>query len=218
MATELLPAIGASGSWTLKPPYDTQLISGLAYTCKAIRKLSEVVATGIDAKAEYYDANGIDPSVYDANVAADISIVTLTSSSGNWLFVPTPYLSGWPTGDAVPYVVLGMIVNLGALPNTLDPTFLIEKVSNVITSNLGNVPDIEFVALSEVTNKTWDVHEGLEAARQNNITDDNTDYIRRVNAEAALATAQATIQALQQFIIDAGLVPPSPAPTPPTGP
>ena len=206
MAAELLPAVGASGQWKLKPPFDTQLIAGLAYTCKAIRKLSEVVATGIDAKAEYYDKNSIDAAVYDQHVLADISIVTLISSSGNWLFVPGPYLDGWPSSDVIPYVVMGLIANLGAIPNTLDPSFLKEKVRNAIKAALGHDPEIDFVTLSEVTNKTFADHEALENLRQTMITDSNTDYIKRLNAEAALVKAQAQIVALQQFIIDSGLV------------
>lgn len=207
--SELLPAIGASGNWKLKAPYDAQYIAGLAYSCRAINKLSAVVTLGLDAKAEYYDKNGLSQEIYDDHVAKDISILTLVSSAGNYIFVPAPYVDGWPTNDAVPYVVMGMLINLGALPNTIDPTFLKTKVENVILANLGHQPEIEFVTLSEVTNKSWDDHTSLENARQSALEDSSTDYVRRVNAEEELLQARAQIQALQQYIIDQGNLPPS---------
>lgn len=207
---ELLPAIGASGNWKLKTPYDTQYVSGLAYTCRAINKLSAVVALGIDAKAEYYDKYEIPEAVYNDHVQKDISIVTLVSSAGNFLFVPSTYIEGKPTNDAVPYVVMGMLITLGAIPNTFDPTFLKTKVENVIKANLGHDPEIEFVALSEVTNKAWDDHTALENTRISALEDSSTDYVRRVKAEEELVQARAQIQALQQYIIDQGNLPPTP--------
>lgn len=210
MTTEILPNIGASGTWSLKPPFNDKLVANLAYSCKAIRKLSEVVATGMDAKAEFYDKYDLGDDTYNLDVKNDISIITLVSSEGNWLFVPSSYLNGWPSSDTVPYAVVGMLLNLGALPNTIDPSFLSEKVSNVVQANLGHTPEIKFATLSETTNKTWSDHESLEQARQTLISDSNTDYVRRVKAEADLAAAQAHIQALEQYIVDNGMVAPNP--------
>lgn len=205
MANELLPAIDASGKWKLKAPFDTQLATDVAYTCKEIRKLSAVVAAGFDAKAEWYDYNEIPEATYNQHVADDISVITLVSSTGAWLNVPSPYLDGWPSADVVPYVVIGMIADLGPLPNTIDPGFLTTKVKNLIKDTLGHEPDIQYVALSEVTNKAFADHEALETLRQTNITDSNTDYARRLKAEDELVKAKAEIAALQQFILDSGV-------------
>lgn len=209
MATELLPGIGVSGDWTLKTPLDTKYTAGLTYTCKAIRKISEMVANGVDVLNLVYIPNGLDQAAYDDNVKNDYSVVTLQSTSGALLLVPSPYLGGWPSADSVPYVVMGMVINLGAIPNTIDPTFLTDKVEPVIKAALGLDPEIHYVTLSETANKTWDDHVANENARTAAITDENSDYIKRVNAEAALTDAQAQIAALQQVIIDAGLTIPS---------
>ncbi|BAS04852.1 hypothetical protein [Ralstonia phage RSF1] len=206
---ELLPSIGASGDWTLKPPFDTKYTAGLAYSCRAINKISSLVATGVDVFNTFYVPNDLTVDKYNADVAADLSMVTLQSSSGQVLILPSTYLSGWPSADSVPYVVMGMVINLGAIPNTLDPTFLTPKVAAVIKAALGHDPDIQYATLSETTNKTWDDHTALENLRLANITDDNSDYIKRLNAESDLAAAQAQIAALQQFIIQSGLTVPS---------
>jgi hypothetical protein len=202
MANELLPTIGSSGLWKVKAPFDTQLIASLSYTCKAVRKLAEFVATGADVFADHYEPNNIPQSVYQQHVNADISLVTLMSSTGNWLVVPTPYLDGWPSNDIVPYVILGMVVTLGAIPNTIDPGFLEPVVKNAIAASLGHVPEIQFVALSGVTNKVYSDHEALENLRKSNIKNDNSDYVRRLKAETDLVAARAQIAALQKFIID----------------
>lgn len=209
MASELLPSIGASGDWTLKSPFDSKYTAGLAYSCRAINKISSMVATGIDVLNTLFIPNGLAEADYDAAVAADLSMVTLQSSSGQLIILPSTYLAGWPSADSVPYVVMGMVINLGAIPNTIDPTFLTEKVEPVIKNALGLDPEIHYVTLSETSNKTWDDHTAQENARQANITDDNSDYIKRLNAEAALTAAQAQIAALQQVIIDAGLTIPT---------
>uniref|UniRef100_A0AAU7PFK9 Uncharacterized protein n=1 Tax=Burkholderia phage vB_BgluM-SURPRISE13 TaxID=3159457 RepID=A0AAU7PFK9_9VIRU len=209
MASELLPGIGASGDWSLKTPLDSKYTAGLAYTCKAIRKISEMVANGIDVLNMVYIPNGLDQTAYDSDVQNDYSIITLQSAAGALLLVPSSYLAGWPSGDSVPYVVMGMIINLGPIPNTIDPTFLTDKVAPVIKAALGLDPEIQYATLSETTNKTYDDHVAQEATRTAAITDENSDYVKRLNAEADLTAAQAQIAALQQFIIDAGLAVPT---------
>lgn len=205
MANELLPSIGMSGQWKLKAPLDTKIVAKLAYTCKEVRKLGAIIAAGIDAFEEFYVPNDIPREVYDQHIADDISIITIVSSTGAWLNVPTPYLDGWPNANVIPYVVVGLVAEIGAIPNTLDPTFLIEKVRNTIKGSLGHEPNITLVALSEVENMPFEDHEAMETLRKSNITDDNTDYSRRIKAEDDLAKARAEIAALQKFIIDSGI-------------
>lgn len=204
MAT-LLPALGASGKWKLKAPFDTQLQGDLAYRCESIRYLSEVVASGFDAFNEIYVPNGISQATYDGHVADGIAIITLVSTTGSPLIIPSPYLDGWPSSNVVPYAVIGAVVTLGALPNTLDPSFLTPKIVNAIKAALGHVPEVQYVALSEVTNVEFSQHQNLENLRQANIVDDNSDYVRRLKAEADLIKANDTIAKLQQFIIDSGI-------------
>jgi hypothetical protein len=203
--------MGVSGDWTLKAPLDTKITPNLAYTCKSLRKISEMVANGIDVLNLVYIPNGLTQDDYNDGVANDWSVVTLQAASGLMVLVPSPWLAGWPSADSVPYVVMGMIINLGAIPNTIDPTFLTDKVEPVIKAALGLDPEIHYATLSETATKTWDDHVAQENARTAAITDENSDYIKRVNAEADLAAAQAQIAALQQVIIDAGLtIPTSP--------
>jgi hypothetical protein len=202
MANELLPTIGSSGLWKVKAPFDTQLIAGLSYTCNEVRKLGTFIASGADVFAEHYEPRGLSHDVYQQHVNADISMITLVSSSGSYLILPAPYIDGWPSNDIVPYVLLGMVVTLGALPNTIDPGFLEPVVKNAVKAALGHEPEIQFVALSAVTNKVYTEHEALENLRKSNIKNDNTDYVRRLKAEADLVAARAQIAALQKFIVD----------------
>lgn len=205
MARAILPALGSSGLWKLKAPFDTKIIASVAYSCQAISLISALVASGLDVFEEYYVSNGLTQAAYDADVLDGSSIITLVSTTGVSLQVPSTYIDGWPSSDVVPYVVMGAIVVLGALPNTLDPEFLAPKLKNVVKNSLGNDATVEFVVMSEVTNKMFSDHTALENARKANISDDNSDYVRRLKAEADLVAAKATIAALQQFIIDSGV-------------
>lgn len=207
---ELLPAVGASGQWKLKEPFAAKYIPDLTYSCRAVRKLSEAVAVGEEVFERYYAPENIPVEVYEQHVKDDISLITLLSSTGNFIFVPMPYVDGWPSGDVVPYVVLGMAIELGAIPNTIDPTFLTPKVENVIRAALGHKPTITYVALSPVKNVDYTEHVQLETLRTTNITDENTDYVRARIAEENLAEAKILIKQLQDYIVSSGLIPPTP--------
>lgn len=205
MASTILPALGSSGAWKLKAPFDTKIIASVAYSCESISSLSALVADGVDVFQAYYVANGLDQATYNQHVLDGISFITLVSETGVAISVPAPYLDGWPSSDVIPYVVVGAVVQLGALPNTIDPAFLTPLIQNVVKNALGTDVTVEYVAMSDVTNKTYSDHQALENARQANIADDNNDYTRRLKAEAALIDAKATIAALQKFIIDSGI-------------
>lgn len=204
MAT-ILPALGASGIWKLKAPFDTSLLLNVSYTCQSIRFLSEAVASGIDVFEEIYVPKSIDRTVYDTHVTEGISLIVLVSDVGDTYIIPSPYIDGWPSSDVVPYVVMGAVIVLGAIPNTLDPSFLTPILQNTVKSYLGFNSEVEYVTMSDVTSIRFSEHEALEAARKLNITDDNSDYARRLKAESDLMTARETIQKLQQFIIDSGI-------------
>jgi len=200
MANEILPSIGAKGAWNLKAPYNSLLIADLEYECKAIRKLSELLTTGVDVFTLYYDNVGVNKTVFDDHVKNDYSIISMVSTSGKWLFIPSPFINGWPDSNVVPYVVMGLLANLGPIPNTLNPTFLIDKVKNVIQANIGLTPTVQFITLSEPKNKSWLDHDSLETLRLSNITDTSTDYVRRLKAEDDLEKALLKINQLETWI------------------
>lgn len=203
--SSILPAIGSSGFWKLKAPFDNTLNSSVAYSCRAITLLSQAVSDGVEVFEDIYVPLNISQAVYDEHVAAGISLVTLSSTVGEIAIIPSPYIDGWPSNDVVPYVVMAAVVVLGAIPNTLDPTYLTPILQNAVKAALGNTPDVEYVTVSDVTNKLYSDHEAMENARQANIEDDNSDYVRRLIAEEHLVKARGEIAALQKFIIDSGI-------------
>lgn len=194
----LLPSVGATGSWKLKAPFDEKVDPELSYRCDAVRRISEMVAMGTDVKTIHYFANGLTEAEYKADVQADVAIITLSTSSGDWAYVPSSYVLGWPSTDGVPYAVVGMAVVLGALPNTIDPTMLTEKVKEVIKANLGMEPEITYATVSEVAIKSQEQHENLETARLANISEDKTNY--QLLQETLLENER--LRSLNQSLID----------------
>jgi hypothetical protein len=77
MGTSLVPQIGAAGIYTLLSPFDTMLVSGVNYTCKAVRTIDDLLAAGVDPYAAYYNPTGtpIDKATYTADVAAGVQII-----------------------------------------------------------------------------------------------------------------------------------------------
>lgn len=206
----IFPTPGALGAWNLKPPFDTKLKVGLAYLCKEVRLITEMVAQGVNVREQFYAANGLSNTFYEEDLKDGAAIVTLTTSSGDRVFVPSPYILGWPSADGVPYAVVAMAIVLGALPNTVDPTFLTNKVSEVIHSNLGLMPEISYATVSEVTVKSQEQHNAAESGRLSNISENKTNFQLLEEANARIAALVSENQALANYIAEH--IPPPPGP------
>lgn len=63
------------------------------------------------------------------------------------------------------YTVVGMVIDLGALPNTLDLETLKLNAKDLVLKNLGVDADVEFVSLSQSALVSHDDHDRIEAAR-----------------------------------------------------
>lgn len=196
----MIPTLGASGAWTLKVPFDAQIVADRAYTCQAIRYISEMVAKGEEVKNQYYIRYGLTDAEYKQDADANVAIVTLISSSGDYVHVPSSYIVGWPAADGVPYAVLAAGVVLGALPNTFDPTFLTTELKAFIKARIGLEPEITYATVSEVSIKSQDQHGVLESAREAAKTINQTMFQQLDAANARIAELESLNQSLVDFI------------------
>jgi hypothetical protein len=196
----VLPSLGSSGAWTLKTPFDALIVSNLAYTCQEVRRITTMVGQGVDVFTQHYARHGLTKAEYDQDVQNDVSMITLITSSGDWLFVPSSYVTGWPAADGVPYATIAAAIVLGALPNTVDPSFLTEDLKAFIKARLGLVPDISYVVVSETVMKDQNQHEILEIARENAKEVDKTLFSQLQDAEATIASQKQTIDNLTAYI------------------
>lgn len=197
----IIPSIGVSGVFTLTAPFNNILTPNVSYTCIAVRKLSDILASGGTPFETYYEPNGLSKDIYQSDVSSGVCLLSLQPASGVVKYVPTSYISGYPSSGGVPYTVMLLGVSLGAIPNVMDLSFIKSKIADVILQNMGINADIRQAAASEVTMVTNDNHDINEAARLARITDNTTDNAKWLAAEAQLTAANTQIAQLQAWIL-----------------
>jgi|SRR6185312_682074 len=206
---DMLPMLGAAGIYTLKAPFNTDLLANTQYTCVAIRKLVEIVAGGGDPFTDYYVPKSLDKSTYTTDLTNDVSIVTLQAADNSLVPVPSSYLAAYPDGGGIPYRVIIVSGNLGAIPDSLDLSPIQQKIQDDIAAILG-IQDVT-IRVSAVSNvKLLDTAtaQGLESARQANITNNTTDYSMLVQVTAQRDQALQRITELENYILSNNGLPP----------
>jgi hypothetical protein len=221
MTTPLNPNIGASGLWSLVTPFDQLLLPDVAYSCVAVRLLADIIASGGDPFTLYYEPQNLAQTDYQNDVAAGAAIVSLQATGGNWVHVPSTYISQMPNANNIPYrgIVLG--VNLGALPDSLDLSYLKSQVSAVVQDTIGVVPAaVTSLAVTPKTLISPAEDASITASRQALMAANGTPTAQLIAARAQIATLQQQIAALSQFIqglIDDGTIPGAGIPGPGDG-
>ena len=201
----LVPSIGLAGIYTLLAPFSSKVLPGVQYTCAAARLMSDLIAEGIDPKARYYTANQLADSKYDEDLANGVCIVSLVSSTGSWVYVPSSYIASFPNMSGVTYAAVSLLVKLGAIPDTLSLDYLKTKLANVTSDTIGILPTIQSVVTSASAIVSSDDHKLIEAARQAKITGSTTDSAMVARLQAQVETMTQQIRALEKYITDNGL-------------
>lgn len=203
----LIPPVGTSGIYKLAPPFATQLQANMSYRCDAVRRVADFLAAGLDPFEEFYEPNGLSRAQYDLDLANQVCIISLVSSGGHWVYVPSTYVLAYPDINGVPYTVMVLGLELGALPNYKDLTGLKQALSNLTRDTIGVVPTIREVAISAVQKLSQSDHDALENARALAITNSQTDRARLLAAQAELAALRAQYDQLEAYV-RANMTPP----------
>lgn len=198
---QILPIIGTTGLYNLKAPFETALMANTPYTCIAVRRLSDIVAAGGEPQVEYYQPYNLSDDAYQADLANDVCIISLQAAGSETVYVPSSYLASYPDIGGVPYTVLALAINIGALPDALDLTYLKTKLNADIVEVLGVDTTINVAAISRPSLMPYDMHNSLEAARQAKITAVKTDYAKYLEAQTALDQARTRIAELEAYIL-----------------
>jgi hypothetical protein len=197
----VIPSVGVSGLWSLASPFNSKLLPNIPYTCIAIRKLSDIVAAGGNPEADYYAINGLDNNRYISDLNNGACIITLQGGSGSIVYVPSTSINNYPDIGGVPYTVLALAINLGAIPDSLDLSYLKYRVGDVVRDTIGIQPNVNVVAISPTTLVNDRDAKAIEAARLANIGTVVTDYAKYLQAAAELNSARQKIQELESFIL-----------------
>lgn len=196
----LIPPIGTSGVYQLASPFSNQLQSNTTYRCDAVRRISDLIELGIEPFEEYYLPNGLTQALYDQDLINRVSIVSLVSDAGHWVYVPTTYILAYPDINGVPYHVLLLGVELGAIPSYKDLTGLKQAIADLVRDTIGIHPTIREAVVSAEQRVSQQDHEVLEAARQNSVINTQTDRSRLLASQAELASLRGQYNQLEEFV------------------
>ena len=157
--SNVLPDIGLSGVFELRTPFDTKVPNKTKLICKAIRKISDYLASSEDVKELCYLNNGLTEEDYENDLISDTEIVSLQSGEGQWLYVPAGYIVSYPLTNGVPYRSLVIGVNLPQIPVDQDLSDMNTDIANLVKDHIGLLPIISSVETSTIIYVATDKHE-----------------------------------------------------------
>ena len=181
-------------------PFSTLLQSGMSYRCDAIRRFSDFIELSIEPFEEYYAPNGLTEADYEQDLENQVCMVALVSSSGHWVYVPSSYITAYPDLNGVPYTVMVLGLELGAIPNYKDLSGLKQTLSDLCRDTIGVTPTVREVAISAVQKLSQSDHDALETARQSAITNSQTDRSKLLAAQAELTQLREQYRKLEEWV------------------
>lgn len=195
-----IPTLGTKGIYTLLAPFNTVLTPNVPYRCTAVRSLTDIISSGGNPEVDYYTPNGINTTSYLTDSKVGVYIVSLQSDSGAVVYVPSSYFTSFPDIGGVSYTTIALAINLGAIPDNLDLTYIKSKVADVITENIGIVSEVKTVVISQPTIIGTNSHVLIDAARKAKIAIAVTDYSKYLAVVKERDLAYSKIIELENYI------------------
>lgn len=197
----LTPVLHAKGRFVADTPF--ALLPTVLYECIAIRSFADYVGVGQDAYSKFYEPMGVTRERYEEDLAAGASICTFASSETEVVYVPDSFILSLPILDQVAYSRLVLSMDLGAMPDTYDLTFLKSQLETTVQSIVGlSAPVVNVHKAPSKGVVTQAQHEAMEQARQAAISNQQTDRARLLATQAQLAAATSKITMLEQILRD----------------
>jgi len=196
------PQIGVRGLYTLTDPFSSKLISGVQYTCSAVRSISDLINKGETPYDTYYKPYDITAATYELDIAAGVSIVTLEAAEQHVVYVPSTYISGYPEIGGVSYVSMMIGAQLGPIKEGFDLSLLTDKVSQIILEYIGVAAEVKLIAASLPKLLSHSTANALESARAANISVANTDHTAVVRLQQENDTLIQKVNLLETYIRD----------------
>jgi hypothetical protein len=196
-----LPALGSSGTYVLDAPFNTKILDNERLTCKAIRKMSDLVAKNIDVHETIYKANGVDDAIYEEDVVNDIEIVSLQSDVGHWLDIPARFIIKYPIVNGVAYRSFSLVINLPQLPVNNDISFINTELEEYFKDSLGVNTVTKLVETSRVIMVDNDLHIAKQNERNMIKTGEFTYRSKYVNLLQKYNDCLVKIGELEQYIL-----------------
>ena len=200
MREAIVPLVGMTGNFVLRNPFDALISENDVFTIQAVRSISEYMVNMKDPKATIYDKYGVSEEDWKIDFEQNHEIVSMQSEVGQWLHIPTRFISSYPLTNGVGYQSFTVAIALPAMPVDVEYDFLLEELQSVATSLLGvnsNTSKVETSRVALVDNET---HRVTQAQRRDRKENAFTYRARLKQSEAKLESAIQKIQALETYI------------------
>lgn len=195
--SQLIPSIGMSGVWSLKPPLETYLSNGRIYTCKAIRSISDFTSQNDHPKNTIYKKLGLDEAAYQQDFNNNVYIVSLQDDLGNWEYIPASYILAYPDTNGITYRKFMVGLGFPKIPSDTDFSTLISKLQSEVFDTLGLNATVKVVPASETYLVDELTHENNLTIWENNKTFAYTDRTQIRVLEEENSQLKGLIQKLQ---------------------
>ena len=194
------PKLNVEGVFVLKTPFASLIVKDTNYKVTAIRRFIDIERHGEDVYLKYYAPYAISDADYQRDVDNNEAIVSLECGSQAPIYVPTSYISSFPTADTVPYhrVVVG--IDLGLLPDKLNLDALMGSLKSACSDVIGVSANVTKTLAAHTGTITNTDHETLEVARKRKVQTRSTDYVRAATLEAENKALLTKIAGLEKYI------------------
>lgn len=200
MTIYYVPEIGSSGRYDLLQPFTKYSDNNVEYICRAIRHISDWLASNEEVKEIVYDSQGIDEAVWKNDVNRDARIVSLQSLAGQWVHVPEQYIRALPSADGIRYRSVLIGASLPMLPADLDLAGLMQDIKTLIDGRLGVASVVKTVDTSTIQLLEKDKHESLQQSRNQAINGAFNIYNQMVSYRNQVESLQLQLAALEDYI------------------
>lgn len=202
MSYLVIPMIDTAGFYELKPPLDILILKNERYVCKAIRRISELIANNQDPKTNIYDKYNIPEIDYNEDLNNDMIIISLQNDVGNWLHVPARFIVKYPEQSGIGYRSYAIGISLPAFPIYKDFTPVTTAITNLLKDMLGVTAEIKLIETSRTVLVDDATHRVNESSRNLSIVRSDTDRARYLNLIHQHQQTLDKLHALEEYVLN----------------
>lgn len=197
---QFLPSLGMTGTYTLKTPFNNLVLPTTQYTCTAIESLAGALAAGKDPFASYYEPNEVSEADFNADLKANVYLITIASGIGEVVVFPSSALVSLPNSDGVNYRNLVLSISLSSISDDMDVTVLQTTIEDMILNTMGVTSHTYVTQVGSMTVLTREQSQALEAARQLNIQTLTSPLYDNMQKDLQIAALTQKVGELESYI------------------
>lgn len=204
---DVYPSVGMAGAFVCAPPFNNLINPQLRYECVAVEFLRGLVAEGQDPLEDIYIKYSLGIGQYQTDLERDIKILTLQAASGDIFKIPNSFILSLPDPNGVRYSLVMLGISLSAIPESVDLELIKNEVKELIFNRIGVRSEVKEMVYGASTLLTQSEHASIEAARLNNITNNNSNLKRVQELTLTVERLTQRLQMLESYIESKYLTP-----------